>query len=94
MLLLKPRCLPPQQVSATALELRVWFGQPQSSPSSSSGPQPPLLSTLGGPWPPPTSHTYHILKVSGELLVLYSKRIQKILTEASVGDEEGDRVNL
>lgn len=40
------------------------------------------------------SHTYHITKASGELLVLCSKRIQQVLTEVPVGDEEGDRVHL
>jgi len=69
---------------------RVWFGQ--SSPSSSGGPWSPFLSTLG--LPHPTSQAYRILKISAELLVLYRKWIQKVLTEVSVGDEEGHRVNL
>lgn len=49
-----------------------------------------ILST----WPPPTSHAYHITKLSGELLVLFSKWVQKVLIEVSVGDEEGDWINL
>lgn len=72
-----------------ALELRVWFGQPQSSPFSSSGPQHPERTLALH-----TSHAYHITKVSDELLVLYSKGIQEVLTETFIGDEEGERVNL
>lgn len=67
----------------------IWFRQPQSSPSFSRGPQHPE-----GPWSTPTSHSYRIPNACAELLVLCRQWIQEALAEASVGDEEGERVQL
>lgn len=74
---------------AMVLDLGLWLGHPKAVLL-------PLvvLSTPGGPQPPPTTHTYRITQVSGELLVLWIKWILKVLAEAPVGDEEGERVDL
>lgn len=57
-------------------------------------PIPPGSSAPRRPPVPSPSCSYHFSQVSGEPPVLLSQWVQEALTEAPVGDEEGDGVHL
>lgn len=57
-------------------------------------PTPPGSSAPRRPPAPSPSCSYRLSQVSGEPPVLLSERVQEALTEAPVGDEEGDGVHL